>query len=229
MIRHMKVRILTYNIKFHRAYKDLETLVKKYRPDFLCTQEIDIKNLHDKIANLQLAATTRVGTMGLATYANYKKFEVTKSESIGLSSVWYEHVNRQPRFRLQLMHVKAKYSQHRFLLANLHLANLLATNHGRRGQAKMLFNYVKGKQNNSPAIIAGDFNYPVFTHRLINIAKENEFIELGPLNAKQTHNNPFLKGRFDRVFVSSGLKESHYQVLPFITSDHTPVLVEIEI
>lgn len=225
----METRLATYNIKFHRAYSDLPDLVEQNSVDILCLQECDIKQVTDDVGKLSLATTARVGTMGLAIYCNLRKFKILSSEQVPLPSVWYEHINIQPRFRLQTIRLKDRKAKTEFVLANLHLANLLAGNYARRRQAKKLFEYINKNHSSKPAIVVGDFNYPLFAKKLVNIASSNNFQQLGTKNKQHTHNNPFVRGKFDRIFVSNEIKEKSFDVLPFAKSDHTPVVIELEI
>lgn len=225
----MNIRLATYNIKFHRAYADLPKLVKQNNVDILCLQECDIKQVNNDVGKLSLATTARVGTMGLAIYCNLRRFQILSSEQVPLPSVWYEHVNIQPRFRLQTVKLKDKKTGTEFVLANLHLANLLATNFARRRQAKKVFEYVNQNKDRKPAIVVGDFNYPLFAHKLVKIARTNNFQQLGTKNKQHTHNNPFIRGKFDRSFVSDKVQENSFKVLPFGKSDHTPVVIELDI
>lgn len=225
----MNIRLATYNIKFHRAYADLPKLVKENNVDILCLQECDIKQVDDDVGKLSLATTARVGTMGLAIYCNLRRFSVLSSEQVPLPSVWYEHINIQPRFRLQTIRLKDRKSRTEFVLANLHLANLLAGNYARRRQAKKVFEYVNENHGSKPAIVVGDFNYPIFANKLVKIARTNNFQQLGTKNKQHTHNNPFIRGKFDRIFASSAIEEKSFDVLPFGNSDHTPVVIELDI
>lgn len=225
----MNITIATYNIKFHRAYAELPQLVKQHGVDILCLQECDIRVIEDRVGALSLATTARVGTMGLAIYCNLRKYKILSSEQVPLPSVWYEHVNVQPRFRLQTVRLKDKKTRTEFILANLHLANLLASNHGRRQQAKKVFEYVHQNQGRKSAIVVGDFNYPVFARLLISIARKSGFKQLGVQDTTHTHNNPFIRGKFDRIFVSKEISEKSFTVLPFGTSDHTPVVTVLDL
>ena len=225
----MNIRLATYNIKFHRAYPDLPDLVKQSNVDILCLQECDIKKVDKEVGKLSLATTARVGTMGLAIYCDLRRFKILASEQIPLPSVWYEHVNIQPRFRLQTVQLEDKKSGTEFVLANLHLANLLAGNYARRRQAKKVFEYVNENHESKPAIVVGDFNYPIFANKLVKIARANSFQQLGTKNRQHTHNNPFIRGKFVRFFVSKNIQEKSFDVLPFGTSDHTPVIIELDI
>lgn len=76
-----------------------------------------------------------------------------------------------------------------------------------------------------PAIIAGDFNYPLGNTNLRKLMSRQGFRECGMHDPGPTHVSR-LKGKFDRIFISPECRERSYTILSFGASDHAPVSLD---
>ncbi len=52
------MKVISYNLRKHRAAGELATLVAEHDPDILCLQECDVPALPDRIGGLVLADAT---------------------------------------------------------------------------------------------------------------------------------------------------------------------------
>jgi exonuclease III len=62
------MRLISYNLRKHRAATELVSLVRQHDPDILCLQECDTTALPDEIDGLSLVRATSGNRLGLAMY-----------------------------------------------------------------------------------------------------------------------------------------------------------------
>ncbi|MET0735976.1 MAG: endonuclease/exonuclease/phosphatase family protein, partial [Microbacterium sp.] len=62
------MRVISYNLRKHRAAGELADLVERYSADVLCLQEADTANIPPAISGLRLADATSRNRLGLAVY-----------------------------------------------------------------------------------------------------------------------------------------------------------------
>jgi mRNA deadenylase 3'-5' endonuclease subunit Ccr4 len=90
--------LVTYNVQFNKALPEVERIVKKYAPDVICLQEVNLgkRHLYEPLfPGYILAATSnsfyRMGkTFGLATFYRLDRFYQMGSKSIFLPRTYYE-------------------------------------------------------------------------------------------------------------------------------------------
>lgn len=196
----MTFSLLTYNVLFNRAFLQLEKILSKYKPDFLCLQEVDTnENNLDKLdrLNYKLAdysnSFIKFGKIyGVATYYNPDKFKFISSDPLKISSSLSEFFftiiqtlvgQNKPKtvLRTDFFHIQ---SQSKIIICNAHMIvvapNSLRMNH--INKALKLLN-IKRKTR---LIIGGDFNYlPYRRKRLENTMKKYGLIE-ATKNIQQT-------------------------------------------
>src|SRR5690606_36305685 len=68
------MKVISYNLRKHRAARELEELVAQHEPDLLCLQECDVTALPEAIGGLALADATQGNRLGLAIYYRANTF-----------------------------------------------------------------------------------------------------------------------------------------------------------
>lgn len=243
----MNVRIVSYNLWFHKAYPELLEMAQSQSPDVLCLQECYPTELEDNLSRLTLAGGHRYthklpvkhrspknrvspgvlgGNVGMAIYYHPQRLELERMEPLELFLPWQE---RKGGRIAQVAHFKMVATGKRFIVVNIHLSALLAPNSARRKQMLEIIAWVAEHGKETPIIFAGDFNYPVASRGLRALMEKEGFLECGTRASQPTHVSKLVKGKFDRIFISSNLKEREYAILPFGVSDHAPVSAAIDL
>jgi exonuclease III len=62
------MKVISYNLRKHRAAGELMHLVERHGADVLCLQEADTSDIPDEISGLRLADSTQRNRLGLAVY-----------------------------------------------------------------------------------------------------------------------------------------------------------------
>lgn len=215
---------MSYNLRFHTAYHELEDIVRTHKVDVLCLQECLASDLKTSIGELRLGAVTNKGSQGMAIYYHPDKFALGKDESYELPEsrfeTWFSEEERQRLLTLQLRQADGSS----LLIANIHATHLVATNSLRRKQIAAAFDMLNSQSDNGPAVLIGDYNYPFFIKRLRKGIEQAGFRFVG--STHPTFKSRFFKGYFD--FVSFRNMQLHSIArLPFNTSDHAPILADM--
>src|SRR5690349_14929630 len=79
---HMKV--ISYNLRKHRAVGELVHLVERHGADVLCLQEADTTDIPDTISGLRLADATQRNRLGLAVYYRENTYRAVDVRSLAL-------------------------------------------------------------------------------------------------------------------------------------------------
>lgn len=168
----MKFSVLTYNLLYNRATKQLKKILDDSKPDLVFFQEMLTKeeDLHIiegsgyKLADFSNSFIRRSGQIfGVATFYNSKVFKAIRSRSFDLPAGILEALisiirkGEVPRTVLETEFV-FKDAQKKLLAYNIHLS-AAAMNTVRQKQILNTFHELK-LDKKSPIIIAGDFNYP---------------------------------------------------------------------
>jgi len=220
------IHLITYNLRFHRAYEEVHQLVEGYNPDIVCIQECVVQNLDARIGNLELVAKTTVGVQGLAIYTRGERFKLIRQYAEVLPFSYYERVRPEARERLLVAELEDKKTGKRVVVGCFHATHLVATNYHRRKQITHTVDILDRLHADSPIILAGDYNYPVFQTRLIRFM-ENHRLQL-VIPTEYTHRNRVSHGKFD-LAASRNVRSITVETLPQNGSDHRPVLVVTEV
>ena len=86
------MRVISYNLRKHRAATELVALVTEHEPDILCLQECDTAVLPDEVEGLSLIHTTSGNRLGLALYLRHNSFQVEQTRTIGLKKSLHDRV-----------------------------------------------------------------------------------------------------------------------------------------
>ncbi len=247
----MNFSVLTYNTLFNKAFRRLDLIIKRYFPDILCLQEVDISGRNLEIVKqfgYELADYS--GTFiqfgkgfGVVTYYNPKKFKLTKTHSLKIGSNLSELLFTIPQLILGINKPKtvlrtdfiSKIDNKKVIICNSHLI-VIASNSVR---VKHISKALSSLDINTkvPLIIAGDFNYlPYQRKKLDNIMKKYYLTE-ATKNIRQTvdfsphgkkENFSFLQGFFVRRinhFFGNQMKNDYiyYRGVKLIKTDRIEV------
>jgi len=244
--RVMNVHLVSYNLWFHKAYKEVSRLAEDQATDLICLQECYPSELQERLGSLRLAGShnyvhqlplkhrgTRKGVtagalkgdVGMALYYNTDKLTLEDITSLPLHLPWQE---RNGGRIMQLARFSMRLSGEKLVVVNVHLSALLAPNRARRKQLLEMIKHINDYRGSTPVILAGDFNYPIAAKGLQKLMEGEGFTECGTHDASPTHTSRLVKGKFDRIFVSPELHEQNYAILPFGVSDHAPIVATVE-
>jgi exodeoxyribonuclease-3 len=219
------LHLITYNLHFHLAYEEISQLQQQHNPDIVCIQECVVQSLDKRIGDLRLAAHTTIGEQGLAIYLRDKRFKVLRQFADILPLSFYERVRPEDRERLLVAEVEDKKTGKRLFVACFHATHLVASNHHRRKQIAYSIKALDQLRGDTPIILAGDYNYPLFHKRLTKFVKHRDY-QLA-ISAEHTFKSMVSFGKFDLAAVSN-VHSVSAEALPQNGSDHRPVLVVVE-
>lgn len=222
--------VVSYNLKWHEAYPDLERLVTAHDPDIICLQECFTRKLQPRIGGLALAGRTTAGQLGLALYCRDSRFAVKNATSHALPVSLYERVRPDIRERLLVAKLYDNVAHTDIYAASFHATHLVASNRVRRQQMRYAFAVLSKLCGGAPAILAGDYNYPLFHRGLGRFIQKNGY-HLVKSNAHTFKGYIFNVDFTCNIDFASVTNVSHATAttLPSGLSDHAPVLVKVSI
>jgi endonuclease/exonuclease/phosphatase (EEP) superfamily protein YafD len=163
----------------------------------------------------------------MAIYYRGTRFTNKSTKSHILKDSILERVYMPPMERLLVTELRDKSSKQNLSIGSFHATHFIASNYLRRAQIKSAHSKLAEVGQGSPAIMVGDYNYPLFKRRL------KAFIEKGgyelSLSDKPTH---YLSKAFRlRLDLATSINAQVERVLslPKGISDHTPILVQVVI
>lgn len=175
------ITVLTYNVFFNKALPVLPDIVRKYRPDIVCLQEVSLNRREEFrgfMPGYTLGATSdsfyRVGKVyGLANLYLQDRFYQVGSQIIPLPKSYYElflslFTRKGPRSVLGSTFVFKDALKATFSVYNVHLTHYVATNAARNKQINEVFDTIE-RAEDEPIIILGDFNYPFLKRGLARL------------------------------------------------------------
>lgn len=220
------LKIASYNIWLGKAYNAAGELAEQEGLDILCLQECKENQLAEELGGLTLAGSARLGQVALAMYYNPAKLRLMDISSHRLPPVMYERGSTKERTRLQIARYSLVSSGQQLTIGNLHLANLTASNRGRRQQLRQALRATNSERADAPALVLGDMNYPFFERGIHEVAVQESFTEVGKETTGRTHTSRLTRGRFDRVLATEGIEPVSHEILPISVSDHAAVIVK---
>jgi exodeoxyribonuclease III len=225
-----EVKILSYNLDFHKAYKEVASLIEEHHPDIVCLQECRVSDLHPTIGNLKLFTRTTVSQRGLAIYCGPKRFELKKSCSSSLPISVYERLipieRRLLSERLLIAELKDRVTKNKLIVSSLHAVHLVATNYLRRKQIAYALSMINKNESDLPAILIGDYNYPLFHGKLSRHTAKHGYQLVR--SDSHTLKNRVVSARFDFA-ATANVQKAKLKTLPYGSSDHAPVLLVAEV
>lgn len=222
-----KIKIISYNLHYHRANSELAELVRRYQADILCVQECYPELLPDTIGDLVLADKTASGKFGMATYYRKERFANKSTASHMLKNSVLERIYMPPMERLLVTELRDKLSGQDLSIGSFHATHFIASNYLRRAQIKSAHSKLAEVGQGQPAVMVGDYNYPLFKRRLRSFIEKSGY-QLS-LSDKPTHYmSKALRLRLD-LATSINAQVEKVLSLPKGISDHTPILVQVVI
>lgn len=238
----MSFTLLTYNLLYNEALKNIDKIIKKYQPDILTLQEIEtldknfthIKNLGYKLADYSNSFFKHQKIYGVATFYKPDKLSLKRSSSINLPRGFYEILlfllrgGNNPRTVLTTDFF-LKSNKKNLTIYNLHLTTW-GTNGVRIKQMKETFRSMS--INKHPCVIAGDFNF-TYGRKQFEILIDRYDLKEATNNILYTLESKFLKIfpirlKLDYILYHH-LQSLKTEKITVRFSDHYPILSEFEI
>lgn len=217
------MKVISYNLRKHRAAAELEELVEQHAPDILCLQECDVAALPDDIGGLTLADATQGNRLGLAVYYRTNTFRLRGIRTIGLKKSLHDRVLKPAHERVLAVHLEDIDNGHGLIVASFHAAPLTALNSLRRNQIRAALTDLETIGDGLPILMVGDYNYPVFKENLGQTVRDHGYTLT--LSDERTYTRyRVFKGHYDFA-TSDGFRIDSIQTLPQRSSDHRPILV----
>lgn len=220
------IRVISYNLRKHKASGELEALARDYNVDALCLQECDTEDLPESIGNLHLADATRGNRLGLAIYYSTDRFTAGDTKTFSLKKSVHDRVLAPAHERLIGTRMVDNQTNHSLVIASFHAAPLTASNSLRRNQIHAAHGELLSMGGGLMTLMVGDFNYPFFTKYLTEQMKDAGY-ELSLSDRRTYTRYKVFKGHFDFA-TSQGLVIEKVETLPRGASDHLPILISAE-
>lgn len=218
------MKLISYNLRNHNAATDLAPLAEEHTPDALCLQEADTQRLPQRIGDLELMHATAQTRLGLAVYLRTGRFQPQALQVISLKKCFHDHLMKPGQDRLVMVRaLDSKYDRD-VVVASFHAAPLTSLNSLRRQQIRSAFAALHEIGPGLPAVMAGDFNYPLFQAGLKKHVGTHGF-EMNRSDRGTYSRYRFLRGNYDFA-ISRGFGVHEVLALPQGRSDHLPILVQ---
>jgi exodeoxyribonuclease-3 len=217
------VKVISYNLRKHRAATELEKLVDEHEPDVLCLQECDVDALPDEISGLALADATHGNRLGLALYYRTNTFRLKDIRTIELKKSLHDRMLKPAHERVLGVRLQDIDNGQELIVASFHAAPLTALNSLRRNQIRAALTSLESMGDGLPLLMVGDYNYPVFKENLGQTVRDHGYTLTLSDDRTYTRYRVF-KGHYDFA-TSDGFRIDSIQTLPQRSSDHRPILV----
>jgi len=217
------MRVISYNLRKHRAAGELAKLVETHGADALCLQEADTTDIPESIAGLRLAHSTQRNRLGLAVYYRENTFRVVDVKALGLKKSLHDRMLKPAEERILGVRLHDIDENRDLIVASFHAAPLTALNSLRRHQIRTALDHLEELGEGLPTLMVGDYNYPVFKENLGQKVREQGY-ELSMSDAHTYTAYRFFRGHYDFA-TSVGFTIDKVKTLPQGLSDHLPILI----
>ena len=217
------MKVISYNLRKHRAAGELHALADRYGADVLCLQECDTTDMPENIGDLKLADATSRNRLGLAVYYRENTFRVVDMRTMALKKSMHDRVLKPAEERMLGVRLHDIDENHDLIVASFHAAPLTALNSLRRHQIRAALTELQTLGEGLPILMVGDYNYPVFKENLSQTVREHGY-ELNLSDARTYTRYRFFRGHYDFA-TSVGFAIDRVRTLPQGRSDHLPILV----
>lgn len=217
------MKVISYNLRKHRAAGELAHLVAGHAADVLCLQEADTSDLPEEIEGLRLADATQRNRLGLAVYYRENTYRAVDVRALALKKSLHDRVLKPAEERLLGVRLHDIDEGRELIVASFHAAPLTALNSLRRHQIRTALDELQSLGEGIPALMVGDYNYPVFKEHLGQKVREQGY-ELNLSDSRTYTRYRFFRGHYDFA-TSVGFEIDRVRTLPQGLSDHLPILV----
>lgn len=219
------MKVISYNLRKHRAAGELADLVAEHDPDILCLQECDVPHLPDRIGGLALADATQGNRLGLALYYRSSSYRLRDIRTIGLKKSLHDRMLKPAHERVLGARLTDIDEGRDFIVASFHAAPLTALNSLRRHQIRAALTALAELGDGLPQLMVGDYNYPVFKENLGQAVRDHGYALTLSDDHTYTRYRVF-RGHYDFA-TSVGFEVDRITTLPQASSDHRPILVSV--
>lgn len=220
------MKVISYNLRKHRAVSELAELVEHHGADVLCLQEADAAGIPDEIHGLRLADATARNRLGLAVYYRENTYRALEVRSLALKKSLHDIVLKPAEERMLGVRLRDIDHGRDLIVASFHAAPLTALNSLRRNQIQVALRSLSELGEGLPILMVGDYNYPVFKENLGQVVREQGY-ELTLSDTRTYTRYKFFRGHYDFA-TSVGFDIERVRTLPQGASDHLPILVTAE-
>ncbi|MEC8761487.1 MAG: endonuclease/exonuclease/phosphatase family protein [Actinomycetota bacterium] len=220
------MKVISYNLRKHRAATELRELVERHGADLLCLQEADTTDIPDDIGGLVLADSTQRNRLGLAVYYRENTYRAVDVRAIALKKSLHDRVLKPAEERMLGVRLHDIDTGSDIVVASFHAAPLTALNSLRRHQIRTALAELDSVGEGLPKLMVGDYNYPVFKERLGQHVRDQGY-ELNLSDSPTYTRYRFFRGHYDFA-TSVGFTIDTVRTLPQGLSDHLPILVTAE-
>jgi endonuclease/exonuclease/phosphatase family metal-dependent hydrolase len=189
----------------------------------LCLQECDTTELPAELGDLHLADSTKRNRLGLALYYRKSRFSAQTTSTFALKKSLHDRVLAPAHERLLGTRLVDTDANRELVVASFHAAPLTALNSLRRNQIRAAHSELRGLGQGLPALMVGDYNYPLFKENLSQRVQASGY-DLTLSDTSTYTRYKFFKGHFDFA-TSFDLRIDKVETLPRGKSDHMPILV----
>lgn len=221
------MKVISYNLRKHRAASELAALVERHGADVLCLQEADTTDIPDIVGGLRLADATYRNRLGLALYYRENSYRALEVASMALKKSLHDRVLKPAEERMLGVRLHDIDANRELIVASFHAAPLTALNSLRRHQIRTALDELEALGEGLPALMVGDYNYPVFKENLGQKMREHGY-ELTLSDSRTYTRYRFFRGHYDFA-TSVGFDIQRIRTLPQGLSDHLPILVSATI
>lgn len=220
------MKVISYNLRKHRAAGELEELVDAHDADILCLQEADTQALPPHVGGLTLAEATQRNRLGLALYHRENVLRVVDIRAIELKKSLHDRVLKPAHERVLAVRLRDIDTGGDIVVASFHAAPLTALNSLRRHQIRAALDALADLGDGLPILMVGDYNYPVFKESLGQAVRDHGYTL--SLSDERTYTRyRVFRGHYDFA-TSIGFDIQQIRTLPQGSSDHRPILVVAE-
>ena len=219
------MRVISYNLRKHRAVGELANLVERHHADVLCLQEYDTSEVPERLAGLRLAEATSNNRLGLAVYFRENTYRSLDVRSLALKKSLHDRVLKPAEERILGVRLHDIDHNREFIVASFHAAPLTALNSLRRHQIRAALSALRQLGPGLPTLMVGDYNYPVFKERLGQELRAQGFqLSMADTHTYARNRYRLFRGHYDFA-TSTGFHVDQVRTLPQGESDHRPILV----
>ncbi len=217
------MRTLSYNLEKHKAAGELVALTEAYDLDILCLQECLTRELPAELGPLHLADSTHRNRLGLAIYHRRDRFESLEIRAYALKRGLHDRIAAPAHERLLACRLRDVAENRELLVASFHASPLTALNSLRRHQIASAHAQLRELGPGLPALMVGDYNYPLGKARLGRRMLEGGY-DLTLSDTRTYTRYKIVRGHFDFA-TSAGMTIHGIETLPRGKSDHLPIVV----